>query len=72
MNKSSKTQETGRKSLAFNRKALHNYTLEERFEAGVALQGWEVKSLRAGKIQIAESYVLLKKGEAWLVGSHIS
>jgi SsrA-binding protein len=72
MNKSSNTQETGRKSIALNRKALHNYTLEERLEAGVALQGWEVKSLRAGKIQIAESYVLLKKGEAWLVGSHIS
>lgn len=72
MNKSSKTQEPGRKSIAFNRKALHDYTLEERYEAGVALHGWEVKSLRAGKIQIAESYVLLKRGEAWLVGSHIS
>ncbi len=72
MNKSSKTQEPGRKSIAFNRKALHDYTLEERYEAGVALQGWEVKSLRAGKVQIAESYVLLKRGEAWLVGSHIS
>lgn len=72
MNKSSKTPETARKSIALNRKALHDYTLEERFEAGIALQGWEVKSLRAGKIQIAESYVLLKKGEAFLVGSHIS
>ena len=71
MNKSLKT-DTDRKNIALNRKALHNYTLEERFEAGVALQGWEVKSLRAGKIQIAESYVLLKKGEAWLVGSHVS
>lgn len=72
MNKPLKTPETGRKNVALNRKALHNYTLEERFEAGIVLQGWEVKSLRAGKIQIAESYVLLKKGEAWLVGSHIS
>lgn len=72
MNKSPKSQDPSRKSIAFNRKALHDYTLEERYEAGVGLQGWEVKSLRAGKIQIAESYVLLKKGEAWLVGSHIS
>lgn len=72
MNKSPKSQDIGRKTIAVNRKALHDYTLEERFEAGVALQGWEVKSLRAGKIQIVESYVLLKKNEAWLVGSHIS
>lgn len=72
MNKSPKSQDPGRKSIAVNRKALHDYTLEERYEAGVVLQGWEVKSLRAGKIQIAESYVLLKKGEAWLVGAHIS
>src|SRR5690242_19855623 len=72
MNKSSKTQEPDQKRIAFNRKALHDYTLEERYEAGVALQGWEVKSLRAGKVQIAESYVLLKKGEAWLIGAHIS
>ncbi len=72
MNKQIKTSEPNTKTLAFNRKALHEYTLEERYEAGVALTGWEVKSLRAGKIQIAESYVLLKKGEAWLIGSHIS
>jgi SsrA-binding protein len=72
MNKPQKSQEPGRKTIAFNRKALHDYTLEKRYEAGVALHGWEVKSLRAGKIQIAESYVLMKKGEAWLLGAHIS
>ncbi len=59
------------KLIAANRKAHHDYTLEQRFEAGVALQGWEVKSIRAGKIQIADSYVLIKKGEAWLIGSNI-
>lgn len=60
------------KTIALNRKAHHEYTLEERFEAGVVLQGWEVKSLRAGKAQIADSYVLLKRGEAWLIGSNFS
>lgn len=63
---------TGRKTIAVNRKAHHDYTLEERYEAGVQLHGWEVKSLRAGKLQIAESYVLLKKGEAWLLGANIT
>ena len=66
------TKNLTNKTIAVNRKASHEYTLEERYEAGVVLEGWEVKSLRAGKIQIAESYVLLKKEEAWLIGSHIS
>lgn len=60
------------KSIALNRKARHEYTLEERFEAGIVLQGWELKSLRAGKAQIADSYVLLKRAEAWLIGSNIT
>ena len=60
------------KTIAFNRKALHEYTVEQRYEAGMVLAGWEIKSIRAGKIQITESYVLLKKGEAWLIGAHIS
>lgn len=72
MNKTAKPSGPGRKIIAENRKAFHDYTLEERFEAGIVLEGWEVKSLRAGKIQITESYVLLKKGEAWVIGSHIS
>jgi SsrA-binding protein len=71
MDKSAKPQTTS-KTIAFNRKASHEYTLEERYQAGIVLEGWEVKSLRAGKAQIAESYVLLKKGEAWLIGSHLS
>ncbi len=59
-------------TIALNKKARHNYTLEDRFEAGLALEGWEVKSLRAGKIQMVESYVLLKDNEAWLFGCLIT
>lgn len=68
----SKKSESPHKTIAVNRKAHHDYTLEQRFEAGVSLQGWEVKSLRAGKAQIADSYVLIKRGEAWLIGSNIT
>ena len=59
-------------TIALHKKALHEYHIEERFEAGLVLEGWEVKSLRAGKAQLVDSYVLLKNGEAWLIGTHIS
>ncbi len=59
-------------SIAVNRKARHDYFIEERYEAGLALQGWEVKALRAGRLQLKEGYVLMKDGEAWLFGAHIS
>ncbi|AYN95917.1 MULTISPECIES: SsrA-binding protein SmpB [Pseudomonas] len=59
-------------TIVQNKKALHDYFIETRFEAGIALSGWEVKSLRAGKAQLTDSYVLLKDGEAWLLGSHIT
>ena len=59
-------------AIALNKRARHEYFIEENLEAGMALQGWEVKSLRAGKAQITEGYVLVKNGEAWLVGAHIS
>lgn len=59
-------------SIARNKKAFHDYFIEEHFEAGLALQGWEVKSLRAGRAQLKESYVLVKGGEAFLFGCHIS
>ncbi|HEY8330270.1 MAG TPA: SsrA-binding protein SmpB [Pseudomonas sp.] len=59
-------------TIALNKKALHDYYIEQRFEAGIALAGWEIKSLRAGKGQLTDSYVLLKDGEAWLLGSHIT
>lgn len=55
-----------------NRKARHDYFIEEQYEAGIALEGWEVKSLRAGRAQLAESYVVIKDAEAWLLGAHIT
>jgi SsrA-binding protein len=58
--------------IAVNRRARHDYFIEERLEAGVALQGWEVKALRAGRLQLAEAYVLLRGDEAWLFGAHVS
>lgn len=58
--------------IAVNRKARFDYFIEEHFEAGISLMGWEVKSMRAGKAQIAEAYVYLKDGEAFLFGAHIS
>jgi SsrA-binding protein len=59
------------KTIALNKKAKFDFELFERIEAGVALTGWEVKSIRAGKGQITDSYVIFKNGEAWLLGSHI-
>ena len=58
--------------IAVNRKARHDYFIEDTFEAGLSLQGWEVKSMREGRAQVAESYVNLRRGEAWLVGAHIA
>ncbi|MCY4149718.1 MAG: SsrA-binding protein SmpB [Gammaproteobacteria bacterium] len=58
--------------IAVNRKARFNYAIEEEFEAGIALEGWEVKSLRANRAQLSESYVTIFKGEVLLVGAHIS
>jgi SsrA-binding protein len=61
-----------RATIALNRRARHDYFIEERYEAGLALQGWEVKALRAGKLQLNEGYVIVKGDEAWLVGAHIT
>lgn len=58
-------------TIVLNRKAGFDYFIEERFEAGIALEGWELKSLRAGRVNLIDSYVLLKDGEAWLLGSRI-
>src|SRR5688572_27746017 len=68
----SKKQKNENPPIALNRQARHDYFIEETLEAGLALQGWEVKSLRDGRAQLKESYVLLKDGEAWLFGSHIT
>ena len=59
-------------TIAVNKKARHDYFIEKNYEAGLALQGWEVKSLRAGKAQIREAYVVLRDNEAWLLGAHIT
>ena len=58
--------------IAVNKKARHNYFIEDTFEAGIALEGWEVKSLRDRRAQLTESYVHVRNGEAWLFGAHIS
>lgn len=63
---------TASPTIARNKKARHEYFIEESFEAGLALQGWEVKSLRAGRAQLTESYVYIRDGEAWLLGAHIT
>jgi len=59
-------------SIVQNRKAFHDYFVEERHEAGLVLDGWEVKSIRAGRAQINEAYVVLRNGELWLIGAHLS
>jgi SsrA-binding protein len=59
-------------SIVQNRKAFHDYFIEERYEAGIALEGWEVKSIRAGRAQIGDAYVIVKDGALWLVGAHVS
>ncbi|HXY05199.1 MAG TPA: SsrA-binding protein SmpB [Burkholderiaceae bacterium] len=58
-------------SITENRKALHDYHIEERFEAGLVLEGWEVKSIRAGRAQINEAYVIVRNGELFLLNAHI-
>ncbi|HET9043510.1 MAG TPA: SsrA-binding protein SmpB [Burkholderiales bacterium] len=59
-------------SIVENRKAFHDYFVEERYEAGIALEGWEVKAIRAGRVQLKEAYVIVKGAELFLIGAHIS
>lgn len=59
-------------SIIDNKKAFHDYFIEERYEAGIVLEGWEVKAIRAGRVQLKEAYVVLKQAELWLIGCHIS
>ncbi|HUK05430.1 MAG TPA: SsrA-binding protein SmpB [Burkholderiales bacterium] len=59
-------------SIVENRKAFHDYFVEERYEAGLVLEGWEVKAIRAGRAQIGDAYVIVDKGALWLLGAHIS
>ncbi|HWS74782.1 MAG TPA: SsrA-binding protein SmpB [Quisquiliibacterium sp.] len=59
-------------SIAENRKALHDFSIEERFEAGLVLEGWEVKAIRAGRAQLKEGYVIVRGAELFLIGAHIT
>ena len=59
-------------SIVENRKAFHDYFIEERFEAGLVLEGWEVKAIREGRAQLKEAYVIVSHGELFLIGAHVS
>ena len=59
-------------SIIQNKKAFHGYFIEERYEAGIALEGWEVKAIRAGRSNLKEAYVIVRQGEVYLIGCHIS
>ncbi len=59
-------------SITTNKKAFHDFFVEEKFEAGIVLEGWEVKAIRAGRVQVKEAYVVVKNGEIWLLGMHIT
>jgi len=59
-------------SIVENRKATHDYFIEERFEAGLVLEGWEVKAIRAGHVQLKESYIIVRNGEIFIIGMHVS
>ncbi|HXF09081.1 MAG TPA: SsrA-binding protein SmpB [Candidatus Acidoferrales bacterium] len=59
-------------TIAVNKKARHDFFIEDRLEAGIVLEGWEVKALRAGRLQLVDSYVIMKNGEAWLLGALIT
>lgn len=59
-------------SIVQNKKAFHDYFIEERYEAGIALEGWEVKAIRDGRVQLKEAYVIVSGGELFLIGAHIS
>ena len=67
-----KKSEPGPSTIAQNKKARFDYFIEDRIEAGLALQGWEVKSMRAGKAQLTDSFVIFRDGEAYLLGSHVT
>jgi len=70
--KNSKKNKRQENTIALNKQASHEFFIEDTFEAGLVLEGWEVKSLREGRIQLKESHIIIHKGEAWLLGAHIS
>ena len=72
MSKAKKKPQPGSSTIAQNKKARHDYQVIEKVDAGLELMGWEVKSLRAGKAQLVDSYVIFKDDEAWLIGAHFT
>jgi SsrA-binding protein len=72
MSKSKSNDKPAPSRIADNRKAWHDYFIEDKYEAGLALEGWEVKSLRAGRAQLKEAYVIIENGEVFLIGAHLS
>ncbi|MFK5947713.1 MAG: SsrA-binding protein SmpB [Methylococcales bacterium] len=70
--KKSKKNKRQDNTIALNKQASHEFFIEDTFEAGLVLEGWEVKSLREGRVQLKESHIIIHKGEAWLLGAHIS
>ena len=72
MAKKQKKAKTEGSTIALNKRARHEYHINDKFEAGVALAGWEVKCIRAGKAQITDAYVVMHKGEVWLMGAHFT
>ena len=71
MNKAKEKKDSGNSTIALNKRARHEYHIDERYEAGLSLQGWEVKSLRAGRINFGDSYALIRNGELYLFGASI-
>ena len=65
-------KDAGHKTIALNKRARHDYSLEDRYEAGLVLQGWEAKALRAGRIAFSDSYAMIIKGELFLIGTQIT
>ncbi|MDC8830821.1 SsrA-binding protein SmpB [Alteromonas gilva] len=70
--KKNKSNQASSGTIALNKKARHDYHLEDKLEAGIALQGWEIKSIRQGKVNITDNYVIIQNGEAYLVGARIT
>ena len=63
---------SGEKTIALNRRARHEFTIDETFEAGIVLTGTEIKSIRAGQVNLSDAYARIERGEAWRIGAHIA
>ena len=72
MTKKNNHKQSNNSSIATNKKAAYDYVFEKHLDAGIVLEGWEVKSARAGKVQLSDSYIIIKNNEAWLLGALIS